>query len=301
MKNQKDNMKNNISEFDTTKEFVINEYLKKDMAQWETHAPCKIRAGIFIFCTQGHLKANINLATYTIKAFDFITLLPNSFVRLEEVSEDVHLYAAIFSSRTVNHINYVKSVLPFYNAIMSRPVLPLPDTMIPLYQEIYRLLMYGNEFPCTQENKNIIAATLTIFIEGVAELYKNHNKWREPLPKRDHGILYEFIQLIMKYYTSQHTSTFYAQQLGITLPHFCTTIKKITRRTPLEIIAIVITIDAKTQLKMTDIPVKEIALSLGFHNLSFFNKYFKKHTGITPQEYRRRERTSPSADALDEW
>lgn len=293
-------MKNNISELDIPKEFIIGEYFKKDILQWKTEVPCKIRAGIFIFCTQGHVRAHINLAEYTIKAFDFITLLPNSFLRLKEVSDDIHLYAAVFSSHTVNHINYIKSVLPFYNAVMNRPVLALPDTMIPLYQEIYQLLLLSNQFPCTQENKNIIAAILTIFIEGIAELYKNHNKWRETLPKRDHGILYEFIQLIMKHYTRQHTSTFYAQQLGITLPHFCTTIKKITDKTPLEVIAMVITIDAKTQLKITDIPVKEIALSLGFNNLSFFNKYFKKHTGITPQEYRRRERSSPTNESLDE-
>ena len=31
-----------------------------------------------------------------------------------------------------------------------------------------------------------------------------------------------------------------------------------------------------------------IALSLGFNNISFFNKFFKQHTGITPQEYRGR-------------
>lgn len=35
-------------------------------------------------------------------------------------------------------------------------------------------------------------------------------------------------------------------------------------------------------------PVKNIALSLGFNNISFFNKFFKQHTGITPQEYRGR-------------
>ena len=33
-------------------------------------------------------------------------------------------------------------------------------------------------------------------------------------------------------------------------------------------------------------PVKNIALSLGFNNISFFNKFFKQHTGVTPQEYR---------------
>jgi len=73
----------------------------------------------------------------------------------------------------------------------------------------------------------------------------------------------------------------------LSLPHFCTTIKKAIGLTPLEIISSIITMDAKAQLRSTDLTVKEIAFSLGFNNLSFFNKYFRQHTGMTPQEYRR--------------
>ncbi len=66
------------------------------------------------------------------------------------------------------------------------------------------------------------------------------------------------------------------------------TIKKAAGNTPLEVIASVILMEAKSRLKSTDEPVKNIALSLGFNNISFFNKFFKQHTGITPQEYRGR-------------
>ena len=52
-----------------------------------------------------------------------------------------------------------------------------------------------------------------------------------------------------------------------------------------EEIAIVL-MDIKAQLKSTELPIKEIAFSLGFNNMSFFNRYFKRHTGMTPQEYR---------------
>ena len=48
----------------------------------------------------------------------------------------------------------------------------------------------------------------------------------------------------------------------------------------------IIIMNAKAQLKSTRLPVKEIAFSLGFNNLSFFNKYFRKHVEMTPQEYR---------------
>ena len=87
----------------------------------------------------------------------------------------------------------------------------------------------------------------------------------------------------MKHYTVHHGVSFYAELLGISLPHFCSTIKKVTGDTPLKIIASVILMDAKSQLKSTNEPVKNIALSLGFSNISFFNKFFKQHTGTTPR------------------
>ena len=44
--------------------------------------------------------------------------------------------------------------------------------------------------------------------------------------------------------------------------------------------------DAKAQLKSTNLPIYQIADSLNFNNVSFFGKYFKRYVGVSPQEYR---------------
>ncbi len=104
---------------------------------------------------------------------------------------------------------------------------------------------------------------------------------------RENAILKEFIQLALQNHMKEHTVSFYAGKLGITLQHFCNTIKKVTGRTALDILSTMIIMDAKAHLKTTDATIKEIALSLGFTNQAFFNKYFKQHVGMTPQEYRK--------------
>jgi YesN/AraC family two-component response regulator len=63
-------------------------------------------------------------------------------------------------------------------------------------------------------------------------------------------------------------------------------IKKVTGKTPLDLIAHIIILDAKAQLKSTSLSVKEIAINLGYSNVAFFDKYFKRYVGITPLEYR---------------
>lgn len=45
--------------------------------------------------------------------------------------------------------------------------------------------------------------------------------------------------------------------------------------------------EAQSLLSMTDLPISEIALRLGFDNQSHFHSLFKKHIGMTPGQYRR--------------
>lgn len=44
---------------------------------------------------------------------------------------------------------------------------------------------------------------------------------------------------------------------------------------------------ARTQLIMTDMPIKEISRNCGFSSLAHFYKIFKKRYAYTPKEYRR--------------
>ena len=43
---------------------------------------------------------------------------------------------------------------------------------------------------------------------------------------------------------------------------------------------------AKIKLRYNDQPVWEIAEEMNFANASFFSKFFKKETGMTPKQYR---------------
>tara|TARA_R100000027_G_scaffold8406_1_gene6230 strand:+ start:10989 stop:11753 length:765 start_codon:yes stop_codon:yes gene_type:complete len=46
--------------------------------------------------------------------------------------------------------------------------------------------------------------------------------------------------------------------------------------------------DAQAQLEVSAIPIKQIAFELGFRSLSYFSRWFSKHNGESPREYRRR-------------
>ena len=87
----------------------------------------------------------------------------------------------------------------------------------------------------------------------------------------------------MHNYMKERNVSFYADKLSITAAHLSTTIKETTGRTCTEIISAMVIMDAKNQLRSTDIPIYQIADSLNFSNVSFFGKYFKRYVGMGPR------------------
>ena len=275
--------------FDITNDFIVGDRITKETQNKYSKLPHKIKAGLFLLCVEGSVQASINLAKYTINKYDFVTLVPSNFIQFHEISDDARFYFAGFSSEFMTNINFIKSTMSFLPVITEHPIMPLEESVAQLYIDGYRLLIRAQSLSPSYSmvNKNLVIAYLTIFMQGTAELYKNHSHWTNGIRTRTNEIYRKFIQLVVEHYTTEHSVSFYAAQLNLSLPHFCTTIKKAIGLTPLEIISSIITMDAKAQLRSTDLTVKEIAFSLGFNNLSFFNKYFRQHTGMTPQEYRR--------------
>ncbi|WP_165154111.1 AraC family transcriptional regulator [Parabacteroides sp. ZJ-118] len=282
-------MEKELFTFDITDDFIAGDRITKETLNKYSRLPHKIKAGWFLLCVEGSVQASINLTRYTIKKYDFVTLVPSNFIQFHEVSDDVRFYFARFSSEFMTNIHFIKSSMSILPVIAEHPVMPLEESVAQLYIDGYRLLIRARSLSpsAATVNKNLVIAYLTIFMQGTAELYKNQSHWTNGVRTRTHEIYRKFIELVVAHYTAEHGVSFYAAQLNLSLPHFCTTIKKAIGLTPLEIISSIITMDAKAQLRSTDLSVKEIAFSLGFNNLSFFNKYFRQHTGVTPQEYRR--------------
>ena len=276
-------MEDNIPKFDLPVDFIVGNSITGEILNQYGRFPCKIKAGIFVLCVQGTVHATVNLTEFTIRKNDFITLPPGCFIQIHEVSE---LCFAGFSSVFVSHINYIKTITNFLPVIFDSPIMPLPEHISLLYQQAFDLLINAYSMPKTIENKEIIKAIFTIFMQGVIELYRNHTPYSNAPMTRNMEICREFVQLAMENYTKEHSVSYYAKRLNITLQHFCYVIKKVSGRTALDILSNIIIMDAKAQLKSTDMPVKKIAFALGFDNLSFFNKYFRQHVGMTPQEYR---------------
>jgi AraC-like DNA-binding protein len=78
----------------------------------------------------------------------------------------------------------------------------------------------------------------------------------------------------------------FASQLNITPRYLSAILKEVMNRRPSVYIQLFTMKAIEHRLRFTEMTMQEIAYDLRFPNASFFGKYFKEHTGMTPLEYR---------------
>lgn len=84
----------------------------------------------------------------------------------------------------------------------------------------------------------------------------------------------------------ERKARFYADRLNISLGHLFSVIKRVSGKSPGEWIDDYVTEEARALLKGTNLTVQQISHQLGFPSQSFFGKFFKRVTGLSPKEYR---------------
>jgi AraC family transcriptional activator of pobA len=92
--------------------------------------------------------------------------------------------------------------------------------------------------------------------------------------------------LVDEFFRSEHQLGFYAEKLGMTVDRLNDHVKRATGVTAGHLIRQRVLTEAKRQLVFTTQPIQEIAEELAFSDPSHFARFFRKHTGTTPHEFR---------------
>jgi AraC-like DNA-binding protein len=95
-----------------------------------------------------------------------------------------------------------------------------------------------------------------------------------------------FQNLVFHHYKEHRNVQFYADALYVSPKHLTETIKEVTGKTAGEWIDDAVVLEAKVLLRNHDVSIAAIADDIHFPDQSTFGKYFKKHTGFSPTEYR---------------
>lgn len=102
--------------------------------------------------------------------------------------------------------------------------------------------------------------------------------------------LEKFCALLEKHITSHKQSSYYAGLLNLSLYQLNAVTRASVGKNSSEIINDYIILESKRYLLSTSNQVKEIAYHLGYEDVSYFIRFFKKHTGYSPETFRNNSR-----------
>jgi AraC-like DNA-binding protein len=105
----------------------------------------------------------------------------------------------------------------------------------------------------------------------------------------------EFIQLLRRQFPLDlplqpiglRKASDFADRISVHVNHLNSAVQKLTGKSTSQHISEQLMAEARSLLTYTNYSVAEIAFALGFEYQSYFNRFFKKHTGQTPSDFRR--------------
>ena len=252
------------------------------------HHLFKLEDACIFFCHSGEARIEIDLLEYDITPNTQIIFLPNSIINYSYASPDLSISYITFSNAFFQEAT-VRLDPSFFHFLKENPVVTLP---VERTRTINGLIIALEDLYKDKENCFRLQILRNYIQSFLLDIYdKTHRIFEQNRPEgisRQEELFKRFIQLIHKHCLNQREVSFYAQKMFITPRYLSAITQAVAGETAKNIIDKHVILEIKVLLESTALSIQEIANRLQFPDQSFFGRYFKKHTSISPQYYRRK-------------
>lgn len=291
-------VKNHLEQLDFTqitseapymiKNFILSNNRDADkIININLEAPFTFNGLVFAICLKGNGRIKIDFKEYYTEENSLLIILPNQIAENIEHSEDFFIEIFALSLDFLSEIPISKDFdLP--HRIARNPVLNLSE------KDKENILRYHSFIIDTFSNdrsflfEQIIQSLLHALLMEVVIIYSNRESKlnQEKVSSRSEDIVEQFLKLLKDHYKEGRSASFYSEKMFITPKYLSSTLKRVTGRSINFWIEDAVILGAKILLKSTTLTAQQISDELNFPNSSYFGRFFKKHTGMTPKSYR---------------
>lgn len=150
-----------------------------------------------------------------------------------------------------------------------------------IFQQIRRTIHYVHIYKV-----EMLRSLVHVCLLFISELPFDRNIVAPDL-RHKQDILKIFFFLARKHFRQERQIGFYADKLNITTTYLSRVVRELTGNTINNYLNNLAFEEACNLLRSADMPMGEIAFTLGFSDQSAFTNFFKSHAGCSPKEYRK--------------
>lgn len=250
----------------------------------------EIEAFTFIYCESGKIDIELNNSTFHLYKNDLIVCFPNSTITLISEKDEQKLIIIRFSNRFVHRLTQTeKGKWRIMEHLHTHPIKHLNKDEHSIFKKYLDLISYKTKKTTDKYQRDILMYIASaMFEEMIAEAYKNsyEEENKENSLRQSDYIFNNFMEAVTDDKGRHRTIGYYAEMLCYTPKYLSTIVKKVCGKNALTLINENAIENIIAELKYSDKNIKQIAFDFNFSNNSFFSKFFKLHTGISPTEYR---------------
>lgn len=249
--------------------------------------------GLVIICTAGVAQFEYDGHTVQLSKNDLFLLMAHSVVEKFMSSVDFDCRELWFSRGEMWNMNmYVKNSLADLLPLKHNPKVTLSDVDAALFETYFKQLSYhirnSSQLLYPEITHSIVGAFL---LEVLSVLRRGNNMLKDNHLINNSGLhgrklADRFVQLVEQSDGRIRRVDEFAQMLNVTPKYLSKLLMDTMHRKPSVIVAFFTLQAIENRLRYTDMTMQQIADDLHFANASFFGKYFKEHSGMTPMEYR---------------
>lgn len=249
--------------------------------------PMKLQSNVIVVCRQGYLEYRMDCdEPLRLCSGDLIFCRQGQIVEFLGASEDIKL---MFIAISQDYILSLERFMPYSDTPVSMSFTPSEEFVEDLHTH-YRLMKECISMNNSQFRDNIIHSYVYIVLMKLTNAYRQWlgNKKQDSSPKnRQLEIYRSFVALVKENFKARRDVGFYASALFLSPGHLSRIIKSISGKTVGAWIRDYVILEAKVLLQSSNMTICQISDYLNFPNPSFFSKYFRESTGMSPGQYRR--------------
>ena len=239
---------------------------------------------LLLLFTHGSGTHTIDLNTYTVQPGSVFFMTPSE-IHSWRLSDDANGYILFFNTSFYLLDNIPKNLteLPFFRIGNKLRHGVLSAKVLKEMERVCRNIVAENSQPSAFQ-KNILRAYLDVLLYKMAAALPAEIP-ASPAPL---SLVPELQLLVEHYFLQQRAISFYAERLHVSPKQLNTLTKNYLGKTVPDLLRERLITEARRLLVHSAMTVSEIAYALNFNDNSYFNRFFKRSEGITPELFRKR-------------
>ena len=283
---------NNIEEIKGSRDVSLR---TTALGRWRSEEQV-IDYGMIMICREGSASLRVNFSTWRLSPGAVITLFPGDMTAVVESSVDFSVEVLQYSASLLREasLQLEQTVYSHLRADRCRTESPVLTRII---NNMFALLgVYFGQPDCICLDQLVLLQLKAFFLGFHDYMYRNPGvrKDEEGVSPRVKELFNRFMMEMESRYRESRDVAFYASLLNITPKYLNLITRRVSGHTAKTLIDQYVVLQLKLSLRSCERSVKELAWNYHFSDQSFFCRYFKQHTGMTPMQFVRSEGTGAS-------